>query len=122
VLRLPPVEFIKPATLDDVASALVDDDVRLVAGGTDLWPNMKRRHQKASRVVSLMGVPGLDQIKTNGEISLGATATLSNVVRNEVIRTRYPGLATAVAYIYTPPLRNKGTLGGKIFVDNRCTN
>ena len=39
-----------------------DGNVRLVAGGTDLWPNMKRRHQKAETVISLMSIAGLDSI------------------------------------------------------------
>lgn len=121
MLRLPPVEFIKPASLDDVVAALSDDDVRLVAGGTDLWPNMKRRHQKAAKVVSLMGIPGLDEIRANGEISLGATVTLSAIVRNDTVRARYPGLAMAVASISSPPLRNMGTIGGNVCVDTRCT-
>ena len=65
MLRLPPFHFRVAKTLDEAAGILVgegvaehEDNVRLVAGGTDLWPNMKRRHQKARTVVSLMGDGG----------------------------------------------------------------
>ncbi len=95
--------------------------VRLVAGGTDLWPNMKRRHQKASTVVSLMGVPELAGISGNGELRLGATAILDDVARHPEVRRRAPALARAVESISSPPLRNMGTIGGNVCVDTRCT-
>ena len=96
--------------------------VRLVAGGTDLWPNMKRRHQQAETVVSLMGIDELREIEAGARgLTIGSTVTLTGVLRNPVIRNRYPGLARAVAAISSPPLRNMGTLGGNLCVDTRCT-
>jgi hypothetical protein len=53
-------------TVQDAAKAVEDSGARLVAGGTDLWPNMKRRHQKAETVVSLMSIPELDAIDSSG--------------------------------------------------------
>jgi len=95
--------------------------VRLVAGGTDLWPNLKRRHQQAEVVVSLMRVPGLAQITGDGELRIGATATLSAVADDPRVRGRFPALAQAVESISTPVLRNMGTLGGNLCLDTRCT-
>ncbi len=122
MLRLPPVEFTAPSELGEALAALADGNVRLVAGGTDLWPNMKRRHQQAERVVSLMSIPELGGIgQSNGEMVLGATVTLSSVIRNDSVRERFPAFARAVASISSPPLRNMGTLGGNLCVDTRCT-
>src|ERR1700688_386502 len=107
--------------------------VRLVAGGTDLWPNMKRRHQRAETVVSLMGIPELAGIRDGadggngaaaadpGAVRIGATTLLDGVARHPLIAGRHPALATAVASISSPPLRNMGTLGGNLCVDTRCT-
>jgi 4-hydroxybenzoyl-CoA reductase subunit beta len=122
--------------------------VRLVAGGTDLWPNMKRRHQRAAAVVSLMGVPELAGIRngsewaaaggphapdrvdgqaadaapeTDGAVRIGATTLLDDVARHPLVAGRYPALAAAVASISSPPLRNMGTIGGNLCVDTRCT-
>jgi len=95
--------------------------VRLVAGGTDLWPNMKRRHQKAQTVVSLLGIPGLAGIEANGSIHIGATTLLDDVVRSTAVRERFPAFAAAVQSISSPPLRNMGTIGGNLCVDTRCT-
>jgi 4-hydroxybenzoyl-CoA reductase subunit beta len=127
MLRLPPFKLLRPRTLEEAARLLVEEGasegrpVRLVAGGTDLWPNMKRRHQQAAAVVSLMGIPGLAGIRNGGAVRIGATTLLDDVARHPLIADRYPALATAVASISSPPLRNMGTLGGNLCVDTRCT-
>ncbi len=122
MLRLPPIELVSPETVQDAAKAIADGNARLVAGGTDLWPNMKRRHQKAETVVSLMSIPGLDAIDASGsDIRIGGTATLANIIRNDKIREQFPAFAKAVASISSPPLRNMGTIGGNLCIDTRCT-
>jgi 4-hydroxybenzoyl-CoA reductase subunit beta len=151
MLRLPPFRLLRPRTLAETARLLVEEGaahrgspgagesaeaagaggaagpVRLVAGGTDLWPNMKRRHQRAGTVVSLMGVPELAGIREDGAnghdgtVRIGATTLLDDVARHPLVAGRYPALATAVASISSPPLRNMGTLGGNLCVDTRCT-
>jgi 4-hydroxybenzoyl-CoA reductase subunit beta len=122
VLRLPPIKLESPATVQDAAKLIADGNARLVAGGTDLWPNMKRRHQKAETVVSLMSIPAIDKIDSGAaDIRLGATATLASIIRNDNVRERFPAFAGAVASISSPPLRNMGTIGGNLCVDTRCT-
>jgi len=122
VLRLPPIELVSPETVQEAAKVIANGNARLVAGGTDLWPNMKRRHQKAETVVSLMSIPGLDAIDVSGsDIRIGGTATLANIIRDDRIRERLPAFANAVASISSPPLRNMGTIGGNLCIDTRCT-
>jgi 4-hydroxybenzoyl-CoA reductase subunit beta len=124
MLRLPPFHFIQAQSLAEAAAILSgegDGPIRLVAGGTDLWPNMKRRNQKAGTVVSLMGIPGLSEIHENGEVRLGATALLADVAAHPAVAARYPALARAVESISSPPLRHMGTLGGNLCLDTRCT-
>ena len=122
MLRLPPLEFSAPTELGEAVAALSGGGARVVAGGTDLWPNMKRRHQQADTVVSLMSI---DELRGIGQdehgLTLGSTVTLAGLLRNDAVRNRYPGLARAVAAISSPPLRNMGTLGGNLCVDTRCT-
>lgn len=124
MLRLPPFDFHTPGSLAEVIEILAGEgpETRVVAGGTDLWPNMKRRHQKAGRVVSLMAIPELAGIGGhNGELRLGSTTILDDIVRSREITERFPALSRAVASISSPPLRNMGTIGGNICVDTRCT-
>ncbi len=125
MLRLPPLSFRQPRSLED-ALAILDGEgpeARLVAGGTDLLPNMKRRHQQATTLVSLMGVPELGGVVDgNGSgLRIGATTTLSGVADHAAVRARYPALARAVESISSPPLRNMGTIGGNLCLDTRCT-
>ncbi len=126
MLRLPPFELRRARSLTEAAEVLAGEGprVRLVAGGTDLWPNMKRRHQQASTVVSLMAIPelrGITDDGTDGALRIGATTVLSEVAASPSVRRRYPALARAVESISSPPLRNMGTLGGNLCLDTRCT-
>jgi 4-hydroxybenzoyl-CoA reductase subunit beta len=123
MLRLPAFDFRVAPSLEEAAAVLAGEgqEARLVAGGTDLWPNMKRRHQSARTVVSLMGLPDLRGITANDDLRLGATAILDDVARHPAVRERYPALARAVRSISSPPLRNMATIGGNLCVDTRCT-
>lgn len=135
MLRLPEFRFIQPKTLAEAADVLASEgasdgsdgikpasEVRVVAGGTDLWPNMKRRHQKPQTVISLMGIPGLAGMQVDpGGLRLGATTILADIEKDALIQARFPAFARAVASISSPPLRNMSTLGGNLCVDTRCT-
>ena len=123
MLRLPKFRLHQPATLAEAAAILAaeGESARVVAGGTDLWPNMKRRHQKAADVVSLSRLHELREVHANGDLRLGAMATLTSVERHAAVRERFPALARAVAWISSPVLRNMGTIGGNVCLDTRCT-
>lgn len=123
MLRLPPFTFRLPTTLAEAADMLASEEAaRVVAGGTDLWPNMKRRHQQADTVISLMRIPEIGAIANGaGDLTLGATATLHEVATHPTVREGYPALARAVDSISSPPLRHMGTIGGNVCVDTRCT-
>jgi 4-hydroxybenzoyl-CoA reductase subunit beta len=126
MLRLPRFDYRPATSLDEAVRTLAGEGAaegraRVVAGGTDLWPNMKRRHQTAEVVVGIGGLSELSGIAANGEVRLGAATTLSDVAAHAAVRERYPGLARAVLSISSPPLRNMGTIGGNVCVDTRCT-
>ncbi|MDA1116474.1 MAG: FAD binding domain-containing protein [Proteobacteria bacterium] len=119
MMRLPWFEFRAPRSIAEAARILADEgpQAMLIAGGTDLIPNMKRRHQSPRTLVSLRGVRELR--KSNG--TLGAGLTLSDLVNDGAIRERYRGLWQAAAQVATAHLRNMGTLGGNLCLDTRCT-
>jgi 4-hydroxybenzoyl-CoA reductase subunit beta len=127
MLRLPAFHFRAARSLAEAAAILAGEGageggpVRCVAGGTDLWPNMKRRHQKARTVVSLMRIRELHGIGNGAELRLGATTTLTEIEESPLVRGRYPALAQAVRSISAPVLRNMGTIGGNVCLDTRCT-
>jgi 4-hydroxybenzoyl-CoA reductase subunit beta len=92
----------------------------LIAGGTDLLPNMKRRHQTPSTLVSLARIEALKKIANGSSATLGAGLTLNEIVANPMVREKYAGLYQAAAQVATVHLRNMGTLGGNLCLDTRC--
>ncbi|HEV7662102.1 MAG TPA: FAD binding domain-containing protein [Chloroflexota bacterium] len=125
MLRLPHFQYLAPRSLDEAAQLLAEHGPRamVVAGGTDLWPNMKRRQQEPPVVIGLRAVPGLAAIGAldDGQLRLGATASLHQVASHPVVRERYPALSAAAGLVSTPHLRRMGTLGGNLCLDTRCT-
>ena len=59
-------------------------------------------------------------IAANGELTLGALATLTEVERHPAVRSRWPAVARSAGLVSSPPLRNAGTIGGNLCVDTRC--
>jgi 4-hydroxybenzoyl-CoA reductase subunit beta len=116
VLRLPWFDYRAPRTVAEASKILAGEgpQAMLIAGGTDLLPNMKRRHQTPKVLVSLRGIAALKA--ANG--TLGSGLTLSEVLQIEDIPA---ALRHAAAQVATPHLRNAGTLGGNLCLDTRCT-
>jgi 4-hydroxybenzoyl-CoA reductase subunit beta len=122
VLRLPPFRYAAPGTVEDAARLLADHgpDAMPVAGGTDLFPNMKRRQFTPRVLVGLRGLAETYGIEANGALTLGAMATLTEVAEHPAIAARWPAVARAASLVSSPPLRNAGTIGGNLCVDTRC--
>ena len=95
---------------------------QFVAGGTDLYPNMKRRQQTPQTVISVMRLGELHQITGDGKsgLRIGASVTLTDICEHPVINRDYPVVAQAARQISTPVLRNMGTIGGNLLLDTRC--
>ncbi|HQX81519.1 MAG TPA: FAD binding domain-containing protein [Vicinamibacterales bacterium] len=123
MMRLPSYRYRAPKTVQDAAAWLAEapGDTMLLAGGTDLIPNMKRRQQVPSTVVGLRGVTELLRVDDRDGLEIGAGVTLTSLVHDERVHGRYLGLWQAVGQIATPLLRNMGTIGGNICLDTRCT-
>jgi len=124
MMRLPAFHFLAPKTIDETVRLLADSapSATVVAGGTDLYPNMKRRQTTPKTVIGLQDVGGLAAIREDaaGNLLIGAGSTLTDVQSHPLVQKRYPSLAAAVLTISTPLLRNMGTIGGNICLDTRC--
>jgi 4-hydroxybenzoyl-CoA reductase subunit beta len=124
LLRLPKFELAMPATLTQALEllALHGERAMVMAGGTDLVPNMKHELFTPEVVVSLGGIPELRGIRRgpDGGLVLGATTTIAEVAASELVVQRAPCLAQAASLIAGPQLRSMGTLGGNVMLDTRC--
>ncbi len=123
MMRLPWFEHRSPKTLEEAARVLAGEGpaAMLVAGGTDLLPNMKRRQQTPATLVSLRHVEELQRIANGSGLRLGAGLTLSRVAAEPKVRAAYTALSQAAVQVATPHLRNMGTLGGNLCLDTRCS-
>jgi 4-hydroxybenzoyl-CoA reductase subunit beta len=124
MMRLPKFEYRVPRTIAEAVKIVAGagPEGQFVAGGTDLYPNMKRRQQTPRTVISVMRVPELNQITGDGKsgIRIGASVTLTDIVEHPIINRDYPVIAQAARTISTPILRNMGTIGGNLLLDTRC--
>jgi 4-hydroxybenzoyl-CoA reductase subunit beta len=123
MLRLPSFSYRQPRALSDAVAMKADagPDGMYVAGGTDLYPNMKRRHQEPKTVISLMGIRTLAGCEMrDAGWDVGPCMTLTDLSTHAAIRESYPAVAAAAALVSTPLLRNMGTLGGNLCLDTRC--
>jgi xanthine dehydrogenase YagS FAD-binding subunit len=98
------------------------EDAWVLAGGLDSFDWLKDRIKKPKVVVDLSGVEELKGIRTtpDGGVEIGAMTTLTEVVKNPVIRQRFGLLAEGAELAASPQIRNQGTLGGNVSQDARC--
>ena len=124
MMRLPPFRYFAPATVAEAVGLLAEHGraATVVAGGTDLYPNMKRLQMEPRVLVGLRGIRELVGIHGSARsgLAVGAGATLTRVSQHPEIAAHYPALARAAGVVSTPQLRNMGTLGGNVCVDTRC--
>lgn len=124
MMRLPPFSYLAPKTVDQAVRMLSDagPTAAVLAGGTDLLPNMKRRHQTPKTLIALRQVRGLRGTRrtADGSLHLGPATTLSALERDARFKKERPALWTAVRSISTPLLRSMGTIGGNVLLDTRC--
>jgi xanthine dehydrogenase YagS FAD-binding subunit len=120
---IPAFELFQPTTVEGAMDLLDEhrDQAWVLAGGLDSFDWFKDRVKRPSAVISLGAIPEMNGIREveNG-IEIGAMTTLSDVVRDERVRSQYSLLADAAEHVATPQIRNQGTLGGNVSQDTRC--
>lgn len=124
MMRLPKFDYRVAKKVSDAVKMMNDagTDAMFVAGGTDLYPNMKRRQQTPKTVISVARIRDLHAIKGDGKsgMMIGASVSLTEICEHPIINRDYPVLANAARLISTPILRNMGTIGGNLLLDTRC--
>ncbi len=116
--RLPRFDYIVPKSLDEALKALnkYKGASKLLAGGTDLIPQLKKREIKAPEcVIDLKAIPGLDKVSydTDG-LKIGPLATINSIAQSPIVQEHFPILAQAALGMASPQVRNRGTFAGNI--------
>jgi xanthine dehydrogenase YagS FAD-binding subunit len=120
---MPAFELLQPSSAADAQRLLEHHgaDAWVMAGGLDSFDWLKDRIKKPKIVVDLSGINELKGIRTTSDgIEIGAMTTLTEVVKNPIVREQYGLLSQGAELAASPQIRNQGTIGGNISQDARC--
>ena len=123
-MSLPPFVLLRPHGLEEALAHLSQHgpEAMIVAGGTDVVPNLRAGLFAPRALVDLKGLADLKGIRfdTENGLRIGALTTLTEIAESAIVRKHYPVLAEAAATVASPVLRNMGTLGGNLCLETRC--
>jgi 4-hydroxybenzoyl-CoA reductase subunit beta len=123
-LSLSQFKLLRPRTLDEATAYLAKhaDNIRVLAGGTDLIPSMRQRLFEPQFMLDIRHLKELNGIRARqgSGVEIGALTSLTTIEHSDLLRRRYPVLTEAAATVASPLLRNMGTIGGNICLDTRC--
>ncbi len=108
--------YLKPHSIDEALALLNQYGNRagLIAGGTDVIVMIKQKKMAPEVLISLQGIPGLDQIEFNGGLRIGPMVTHRAIEKSEMIRKQFPALTDAADVLGSVQIRNVATIGGNI--------
>jgi len=109
-------DYLKPKTLEEALSLLAQHGkkAKLIAGGTDVIVMIKQKAMSPEVLISLRGIPGLDQIQYDGALRIGAMVTHRTLEKSDLIKREFSALADAVDTLGSIQIRNVATIGGNI--------
>jgi len=117
--KLPRFDYLRPRSIEEAFWLLREhrDRARLLAGGTDLLPQLKNRQiDRPDVLIDLKGVAGLDSIVYVEGVGLviGALATINDIAESPAVRNHFPVLVQTALSMASPQVRNRGTFAGNI--------
>jgi CO/xanthine dehydrogenase FAD-binding subunit len=110
-------EYLVPTSLEEALAMLKErrGQARVIAGGTDLIIQLKKKEATAR---CLVDVTHLDELKgielEDGFIRIGACVTHQELASSQLIWERAAALAEGASQVGSPQIRNMGTVGGNI--------
>jgi carbon-monoxide dehydrogenase medium subunit len=115
-MLLPKLEYLAPKTGAELSGYLADHKgkAKILAGGTDVVPNMLEKLYKADYLIDVNGIEELQGIsyeKGKG-LTIGAATKLEDIERSEIVRDSYTALQKAASEVGSPQIRAMATLAG----------
>ena len=111
-------EYLAPESLSEALSLLSRQagNTIVMAGGTDLLPNMKNNGLRTERIIDLKRIPGLKSISYSEDdgLRIGALTTVRDIETSKVIREKFNVLSQAAGTLGSVQIRNKATVGGNL--------
>ncbi len=116
-------DYERPDTLEEAMVLLGKSggDAQLLAGGTDLLPNMRLAITNPGLLISLGGIAArAAETDGAGAVHIDALSRLADLDHSELLREKVPMLAEAAHTVAGNQVREMGTLGGNLCQENRC--
>ncbi|XVH31115.1 FAD binding domain-containing protein [Haloferacaceae archaeon DSL9] len=111
-------EYVRAESVEEAVALLrtrADEDVRLLAGGHGLIPQMKVDDAHPAVLVDIGHLSDLDGIERDGgTLSIGALVTHAEIADSTVVDDASSALADAARALGDPQVRNGGTIGGNV--------
>ncbi|MBU0928125.1 MAG: FAD binding domain-containing protein [Spirochaetes bacterium] len=117
--------YLAPRTATELATVLDDikADGRILAGGTDLIPNIRNGVFKPRIVVDVKKFQGADRMAFGSEgLSMGPAVTINDVLRSKDARERYPSLCACAHELASHQVRNRATVAGNVVNASPCSD
>lgn len=116
-MPLPEFEFHEPATVDEACRMIgeLGEKTKLLAGGTDLFVNMKKKLLAPDHLVSLDRIPSLAQLdSSNGSLRIGSCVKAAEIAESDAVKSDFPALHEGASRLGSPLIRNLATVGGNL--------
>ena len=110
-------KYLCPSSVEEALAFLqsYQGQARVIAGGTDLIPELKKGARQVKYLVDISGIESLKQIEQNGGlIKIGAGVTHTQVASSKLIQEKARALAQAASSVGCPAIRNQGTVVGNV--------
>ena len=110
-------KYFRPRTIPEALKILEEfrGKARVLAGGTDLIPQIRNREADPKVLVDITRIPGLGEIKLEeGLIKIGALVTHAQVAESSLIRKKALALSEGASQLGSPQIRNMGTVAGNV--------
>jgi len=109
-------QYLAPENLASALEVMAAGAVTLVAGGTDLTPQINEgRRSYAPTLINIRHIEGLSGISApDGHIRIGCLTTVSEIRQSDLLTTAAPVLCEAANHFASEQIRNAATIGGNI--------
>lgn len=110
-------EYFEPTSIEEAVLLLNKhgDNAKIIAGGTDLIPQMQERQIRPEYIVNLGHIPGLSYIKNDaGTVKIGTLTTLRDIEKSAELASTLPILPKVASLMASAPVRNTATIGGNL--------
>jgi len=116
-MLLPRFDFHEPTSLNEACAIMLSlgKEGKIIAGGTDLIVNMKKKIIAPKNIVSLARIPGLREINfSNDHVAIGCQVTVAEIAESEVMNSWFHLFVEGARSLGSPLIRNRATVAGNV--------